>query len=155
GAMIDKLLSSGCKVLFDKWDGHNKHNPEISKELLTKADIVFCEWGLGNAVWYSENLQPHQSMAVRVHSQELFLPFLDRIDHSKVGKYIFVGELIRQAAITSHGVPADKTIVLPNLVDINSLDKPKADDASKTLGMVGIVPMSKRIDRALDLLESL
>lgn len=155
GAMVDKLLSSGCKVLFDKWDGHNKHNLTISEELLTKADIVFCEWGLGNAVWYSENLQPHQSMAVRVHSQELFLPFLDRINHSKVNKYIFVGELIRQAAITSHGVPADKTVVVPNLVDINSLDRPKADDASKTLGMVGIVPMSKRVDRALDLLESL
>ncbi|MFH0411409.1 glycosyltransferase [Corynebacterium sp. L4756] len=155
GAILDELQAIGCEVLIDKWDGHNKHDPEKSKELLNQADIVICEWGLGNAVWYSNNLLPRQSMVVRVHSQELFLPFLRQINKAKVGKFIFVGELIRKAAITSHGVPANKTVVIPNFVDSASLDRPKAEGAEKTLGIVGIVPKSKRLDRALDILEGL
>lgn len=155
GAILDELHAIGCEVLIDKWEGHNKHDAAKSKELLNQADIVICEWGLGNAVWYSNNLLPRQSMVVRVHSQELFLPFLRQINKAKVGKFIFVGELIRKAAITSHGVPSNKTVVIPNFVDYASLDRPKVKGAEKTLGIVGIVPRSKRLDRALDILEGL
>lgn len=155
GAILDELHAIGCEVLIDKWEGHNKHDAAKSKELLNQADIVICEWGLGNAVWYSNNLLPRQSMVVRVHSQELFLPFLRQINKAKVGKFIFVGELIRKAAITSHGVPSNKTVVIPNFVDSASLDRPKVEGAEKTLGIVGIVPKSKRLDRALDILEGL
>lgn len=154
-AILDELQAIGCEVLVDKWDGHNKHDAERSKELLNQADIIFCEWGLGNAVWYSNNLLPRQSMVVRVHSQELFLPFLRQVNKAKVGKFIFVGELIRKAAITSHGVPSNKTVVIPNFVDSESLDRPKVEGVEMTLGIVGIVPKSKRLDRALDILEGL
>ncbi|NMF31965.1 glycosyltransferase [Corynebacterium ammoniagenes] len=155
GTILDELQAIGCEVLIDKWDGHNKHDPAKSKELLDQADIVVCEWGLGNAVWYSNNLLPRQSMVVRVHSQELFLPFLRQIKDANVGKFIFVGELIRKAAVISHGIPLKKTIVIPNFVDSKSLDRPKVDSAEKTLGIVGIVPKSKRLDRALDIIEGL
>lgn len=155
GAILEELQAIGCELLIDKWDGHNRHDPAKSKELLNQADIVVCEWGLGNAVWYSNNLLPRQSMVVRVHSQELFLPFLRQIKNVNVGKFIFVSELIRKAAITSHAVPANKTIVIPNFVDTQSLDKQKFESAEKTLGIVGIVPKSKRLDRALDILEGL
>src|SRR5699024_6798665 len=149
------LDANGCEVLIDRWSGHNKHDADRSQQLLDQADIVVCEWGLGNAVWYSNNLQPHQSMVVRVHSQELFLPFLRQINKSKVGKFIFVGELIRKAAIASHGVPSNKTVVIPNFVDTENLNRPKLEGSEKTLGIVGIVPKSKRLDRALDVLEGL
>ncbi|APT94562.1 glycosyl transferase family 1 [Corynebacterium stationis] len=155
GAILDELYATGCEVLIDKWEGHNKHDPAKSKELLNQADIVVCEWGLGNAVWYSNNLLSRQSMIVRVHSQELFLPFLSKVNKANVSKFIFVGELIRKAAITSHGVPSNKTVVIPNFVDSSALNRSKLDGAEKTLGMVGIVPRSKRLDRALDILEGL
>lgn len=155
GAILDELEANGCEVLIDRWEGHNKHDADRSQQLLDQADIVVCEWGLGNAVWYSNNLQPHQSMVVRVHSQELFLPFLRQINKSKVGKFIFVGELIRKAAIASHGVPSSKTVVIPNFVDTENLNRPKLEGSEKTLGIVGIVPKSKRLDRALDVLEGL
>lgn len=154
-AILDELSAAGCNVLIDKWDGHTEHNPEKSEELLEKADIVFCEWGLGNAVWYSERVRAHQSLIVRVHSQELFRPYLQRVSKANVDKFIFVGELIRKAAIASHGVPASKAEVIPNFVNIEALSKSKTQEAKKTLGIVGIVPKSKRLDRALDILEGL
>ncbi|AQS73278.1 glycosyltransferase [Corynebacterium ammoniagenes] len=153
--IIEKLHGSGCKVLIDKWEGHNRHDSYQSKVLLGQADIVFCEWGLGNAVWYSKNLHAHQSLVIRVHSQELFLPFLKQIRQSSVSKFIFVGELVRKAAIESHGILGEKSVVIPNFVDTSKFAKPKDDTARKTLGIVGIVPRSKRIDRALDVLEGL
>lgn len=155
GAILEELENAGCEILIDKWDGHNKHDEAKSEELLSKADLVICEWGLGNAVWYSQNLSERQSMIVRVHSQELFLPFLKQIKKPKVDKFIFVGELIRKAAVASHGVPDTKAIVLPNFVDTDALNKQKSPGVEKTIGFVGMVPKSKRLDRALDVLEEL
>lgn len=155
GAILEELEASECEVLIDKWDGHNQHDEERSCELLQKADIVVCEWGLGNAVWYSQNIRTDQSLIVRVHSQELFLPYLKKVNRASVDKFVFVGELIRKAAIESHNVPEDKAVVIPNFVDTEKLARPKAPEANKSIGFVGIVPRSKRLDRALDVLEGL
>ena len=155
GGILDELETAGCEVLIDKWDGHNQHDEEQSSELLKNADLVICEWGLGNAVWYSQHVRTDQPVIVRVHSQELFLPYLKKINKAAVSKFVFVGELIRKAAIESHQIPAEKSLVIPNFVDTNSLAKPKTAEADKTIGFVGIVPRSKRLDRALDVLEGL
>ena len=155
GAIIDELENRGYNVLIDKWDSHTQHDEEKSAELLAQADAVFCEWGLGNAVWYSNHVEPDQKLIVRVHSQELFRPYLKQIDTTSVDRFIFVGELIRSAAIISHGVPGDKALVVPNPVDTRALDRPKEVGAEFAVGFVGMVPRSKRLDRALDVLEEL
>ena len=155
GTLIDELQNRGFEILLDKWESHTKHDEENSLAMLAQADAVFCEWGLGNAVWYSHHVEPHQKLVVRVHSQELFRPYLKQIATSSVDKFIFVGELIRSAAVTSHGVPRTKTVVIPNPVDTDGLALPKTKDAEFGIGFVGIVPRSKRLDRALDVLEEL
>ena len=155
GSLIDELQANGFEVLIDKWESHTKHDEERSLAILGQADAVFCEWGLGNAVWYSNHVEPHQKLVVRVHSQELFRPYLKQIATSSVDKFIFVGELIRSAAVISHGVPRAKTIVIPNPVDTDALALPKTKEAEFGIGFVGIVPRSKRLDRALDVLEEL
>ena len=155
GAVIAELENRGFEILIDKWESHTKHDEEKSMALLGRADAVFCEWGLGNAVWYSNHVESHQKLVVRVHSQELFRPYLKQIATSSVDKFIFVGELIRSAAVTSHGVPRGKTVVIPNPVETNALSLPKRDGAEFGIGFVGIVPRSKRLDRALDVLEEL
>ncbi|GAA1327083.1 hypothetical protein GCM10009592_13540 [Brachybacterium rhamnosum] len=155
GALLEELESAGHTVLIDQWENHTKHDEERSKELLAQADVVFCEWGLGNAVWYSKHVGTHQRLVVRVHSQELFRPYLSRVKHARVSAYVFVGELIRRAAIESHGVPAAKATVVPNPVDTVGLDLPKLPGSAKNLGLVGIVPRAKRLDLAVDLLETL
>lgn len=154
-SLIDELQANGFEVLIDKWESHTKHDEEKSLAILGQADAVFCEWGLGNAVWYSNHVESHQKLVVRVHSQELFRPYLKQIATSSVDKFIFVGELIRSAAVTSHGVPRAKTIVIPNPVDTDALALPKTRNAEFGVGFVGIVPRSKRLDRALDVLEEL
>jgi glycosyltransferase involved in cell wall biosynthesis len=153
--LIEELRRAGHNVLLDEWESHTKHDVAASEALLEQADIVFCEWALGNAEWYSQRVKPKQRLVVRVHSQELRRPHLRSITHKNVDAYVFVGELIRRAAVESHGVPAKKTRVIPNPVDVAALQLPKHKGAEFTLGLVGIVAQPKRLDRALDLLERL
>lgn len=153
--LIRSLKHAGHEVLIDKWESHTKHDEEISRELLGKADVIFCEWGLGNLVWYANNKLPHQRLVCRVHSQEIRLPYLRRTNFSRVNKVIFVGELIRSSAVTLSRVPYSKTEVIPNGVDVRSLNLPKQPDARFNLGFVGVVPSTKRLDLAIDLIEKL
>ena len=154
-SLISALQNAGHTVRTDQWQSHTKHDAARSRELLETADVILAEWGLGNAEWYSQNVKPHQRLIVRVHSQELRRPHLRRIDHANVDSYVFVGELIRRAAVVSHGLPSEKTVVIPNPVDVEALRLPKHSIAAHTLGLVGIVAQPKRLDRALDLLERL
>lgn len=153
--LIQATRDAGYTVLEDKWDGHAQHDEETSKRLIDKADIIFCEWGLGNAVWYSKHKRPGQRLIVRVHAQEIRVPHLANIQHANVDQYIFVSELMRTTAIVSHGVPASKASVIPNGVDLTALNKPKPAEARFNIGFVGFIPQSKRLDRALDFMESL
>lgn len=154
--MIEAAEQAGAAVEIDLWASHTEHDEARSRELLDRADVIFCEWGLGNAVWYSQHLAAHQRLVVRVHAQELRRPYLSRVRSSAVDRFVFVGELIRRSAIVSHGVPADKTVVIPNGVDVEAMRQPKLEqDVSRHLGLVGIVPRAKRLDLALDVLERL
>ncbi len=155
GGLIEALVAQGDEVLIDQWSSHTDHSTEESKALLERADVVWAEWGLGNAEWYSKHLKKRQRLVVRVHLQELQRPFLRKILHDRVDRYVFVGELIRLAAIESHGVPAEKAVVIPNFVDVDSLSRQKEAGAEFNLGFVGMVPQRKRLDLAVSLLERL
>ncbi|WP_394277416.1 glycosyltransferase [Luteococcus sp.] len=153
--LMSQLEADGHRVLVDQWADHSQHDEDLSIELLRQAEVVFCEWGLGNAVWYSQHVGTDQRLVVRVHSQELFRPYLASIKHAAVDQYVFVAPLIQQAAITSHGLPADRCRVVPNAVDVAGLQLQKHVGAEFNLGLVGIVPRSKRLDRAIDVLTEL
>lgn len=153
--ILAALDEEGVEVIVDKWESHTIHDEDASLSALKRADVVFCEWGLGNAVWYSKNIEAHQKLIIRVHSQELFRPYLRQISHENVDRYIFVGELIRATAIRSHGVPAAKSIVIPNPVDVRALALEKEEEARWGIGYVGMVPQTKRPDLAIDLIEKL
>lgn len=153
--LIDSIQAAGYYVLIDNWSGHNQHDAARSERLLEQADIIIAEWGLGNAVWYSHRVRPEQRMIVRVHLQELDLPYLKQIRHSAVDQFVFVSDLIRDAAITSHGVPGARSMTLPNYVNATDLARPKQAGSEFNLGLVGIVPQRKRLDLAIDLIEEL
>ena len=155
GGLVAALAERGAQVDLDVWDNHTEHDESRSRELLRTADTVFCEWGLGNLEWYSQHVRPDQRLVVRVHLQELDRPYLARTEHANVDAYVFVGELIREAAIRGHGVPRDRSLVIPNGVPVDDLALPKTEGAERTLGLVGILPQRKRLDLALDLLEGL
>ncbi|MFF2604825.1 glycosyltransferase [Arthrobacter koreensis] len=153
--IIRSLESQGHTVVLDSWQGHNQHDEELSRQKLSQADVVFTEWTLGNAVWYSKNLHEHQRLVSRFHSQELFTDYPKMIDTDRVEKFIFVGEHVKNVALRNFGLPPVKSVILPNPVEALELARPKADDARFTLGLVGIVPAQKGLGRALDLLAAL
>lgn len=153
-----KLEASGqFEFLIDQWQGHNKHDEAQSRTLLEQADVIFCEWCLGNLKWYSHHKMPHQRLIGRFHAQEARVPYMGEANWDAIDHIGFVSEHIREQALdTFEGFPIDKTSVIPNYLDVNKFTpKQKTGEARYTLGMIGVAPQSKRLDRALDLLESL
>ncbi|MDQ0865774.1 glycosyltransferase [Arthrobacter globiformis] len=153
--LLAELRSQGHRVLIDQWHDHTKHDEEQSLSLIRRADVIFCEWTLGNAVWYAKNKQPHQRMVTRVHLQEIFRPYLRNVDYERVNDVVFVGQHILDIAVRDHGVPRDISTVSPNAIDLDALRQPKSPDARFNIGFVGIVPARKRLDKALDVLKAL
>lgn len=153
-----KLESTGqFEFLIDQWQGHNKHDEEQSRTLLEQADVIFCEWCLGNLKWYSHHKMPHQRLIGRFHAQEARVPYMGEASWDAIDHIGFVSEHIRKQALdTFEGFPIEKTSVIPNYLDVTKFTpKKKTGEARYTLGMIGVAPKSKRLDRALDLLEML
>ena len=54
--LMKRFSKDGHTVIRDQWGGHSNHDEETSPSLLSQADIIVCEWALGNSVWYSNNV---------------------------------------------------------------------------------------------------
>lgn len=143
------------ELLVDQWQGHSKHDETKSIELLNQADIIFCEWGLGNIVWYSKHKKHGQKLITRIHAQELKTRHLDQCNHDNIDNYIIVSPYYFELIIAEFALERAKCKMIFNMVDTELLDKPKLADAEFHLGMIGDVPKSKRLDRALDIFEKL
>ena len=143
------------ELLIDQWQGHSKHDEEKSHRLLNQADTIFCEWGLGNLVWYSQHKKTGQKLVTRVHAQELKTRHLDQCKHENIDNYIFVSPYYFELMISEFALEREKCKMIFNMVDAELLDKPKLPGAEFNLGMIGDVPQSKRLDKALDIFEKL
>ncbi len=153
--LIERLQSSGHTLLIDEWQDHAQHDPEQSRRLLAEADVVFCEWSLGNAEWYSRHVRADQRLVVRFHSQELFTPYPERTEAKRFDATVYVGRLVRDMAVSRLGYPEGSARIIPNAVDPALFDQDKQDGSRFNLGLVGIVPRQKHLDRALDVLRQL
>lgn len=158
---ISYLKSYGINVIRDVWEWGKPANLELSKEMYRKSQVIFCEWGLANAVYFSNNNPDGKALYIRVHLQEInerARKFGKQINFENVTKVIFVSENVRNEYIKLFNVPIEKTVVIPNFVLEDEYSLIKNDKNGKnvvTLGMVGIVPQRKRFDRAVNLLEQL
>lgn len=139
----------------DLWSGHNSHDPQHSFDLLEWADIIFSEWTLGNAVFYSKHKKKHQRHITRFHAQEIRTDFPSQLEMENVDCFIFVGPHLLENAIVRFGIPREKTFLLHNFVDFGKFNLPKMGGELFNLGMIGMVPAQKRVDRAFDLLTEL
>jgi glycosyltransferase involved in cell wall biosynthesis len=149
------LERTGAEVRIDRWEGHKAHDEPASRDGLAWADTIVCEWCLGNAEWYARRRREDQRLLVRFHRQELETEFPPRLDIGAVDAMVFVSERIRRSAIERFGWSSTGTEVVPNSVDTLALDRPKLPGARRTLGLIGLVPRLKGLDRALDLLIEL
>ncbi|GEN26270.1 glycosyl transferase [Halomonas cupida] len=144
------------EFLVDQWTGHNSHDEKKSLELLPQADVIFCEWCLGNLKWYSHHRLPHQRLVARFHAQEAKLPYMADAKWDAIDHIAFVSEHTRKNALGVFGLEENLTSVIPNGIDIERFCRVKKHGGAEfTLGMIGVVPRSKRLDRAIDTLEKL
>lgn len=150
-----KIRQAGHRILIDRWEGHNAHNEEASRRMLAEADVIFCEWALGNVNWYSHNKQPGQRLITRFHAQELRTNFLHKANIGNIDTFIFVSHTGMRRARVLFGVPSEKSVVVGNTFNLNEFARYRPQINPKSLGLVGSVPESKRLDLALDILEGL
>ena len=146
------------EVKIDSWLGHNKHNEDQSKECLEWADIIFCEWGLGNTVWYSQNKKEDQKLFVRMHQQERKTIYPEKFKIENIDKVIAISPYIYEEFHRVCKIPREKMVIIHNAVDTDKFNLPKSvgkEELKFNLGICGILPSMKRLDRALDILEKL
>ncbi|SPJ31509.1 glycosyltransferase [Falsiruegeria mediterranea] len=155
GDIQASLVAQGYSVCTDLWAGHERHDEVASTNLLLSSDIIFCEWALGNLVWYSHRVQPGQKLIARLHAQEIFTDYPRAVKWDAVDTVIFVSENYRRMGIEQFGIPEEKCVVIPNSVDMNWFSPVGQPVRGKRLGIMGIVPWLKRPDRAVRILELL
>lgn len=146
-------------VEIDLWLNHNKHDEEHSLQCLNWADVVVCEWGLGNAVWYSNHKKQNQVLIIRMHRQELDTRYYEKFNMDNINKIITIAPRTLRAFKERLGVSdiiADaKMTMIYNLVDTDKFKIKKENGVQYNLGMVGYCPKIKRLDRSLDIFERL
>ncbi|SDS15229.1 glycosyltransferase family 4 protein [Jiangella sp. DSM 45060] len=142
-------------LTVDRWKGVDRHDAALSAERLRDADVVVCEWTLGNAVWYSHNKRPGQRLVARLHRIEIETTYPSDIDADAVDAIVCVGPHMAGLVSERFGLPAEKIVVVPNAIDHASFVRPKRPGAEFVLGMVGVLPALKRLDLAFDLVKAL
>lgn len=156
GELVDLLSArEDIELRFDRWQSLHRHDVEASEVLNDWADVVICEWAGPNAVWYSQNKRPSQKLLVRLHMFELHGPWLASINVRAIDTLICVSALYEERVRTTDGWEAANIRVIPNAVDGLDLFRPKMDGSQFRLGLVGIVPIRKRLDRAVELMKEL
>lgn len=145
----------GLTLSYDRWRTQRHQDVQASDTALSEADVILCEFSSNNAVWYSWHKRPGQTLIVHFHGYELFQDIVHDINVANVDKFVFVSEFYRQRVIQELGWPAERTTVIPNMIEVAEYLGTKIDDARFHLGLAGYVPILKRPDRALDLLETL
>ncbi|WP_309081887.1 hypothetical protein [Zhihengliuella sp.] len=150
--IVAALETAGHEVLVDQWEGHNRHRTDRSRELAADVDVVWCEWALGNSVWFTRNVPASTRVVTRFHLQEITTDFPRHIGFDGDRHMVFVGEHIRREANRHFGWARMKTSTITNAVRVP--EQATLGDPHR-IGMVGVTPARKGLATALDLLEEL
>jgi glycosyltransferase involved in cell wall biosynthesis len=140
---------------MDQYEGHVIKDTAHSARLLERADLIFCEWSLGNAEWYSRHKRPHQPLIIREHLQGLRLPFLDRIEWNNVDRFIFCARGMMQEFLATRPFMAARSELIYIPINCAAFDQPKLEGAEFNLGVIGISPQRKAPHLALEIFERL
>ena len=151
-----EALGRHFDIRVDEWRGHNVHDEAKSSALLEWAELIWCEWLLGNAVWYSARKRPGQRLVVRYHRMELGREFGDVVHGENVDAWIAVSSLYVERLIERFAaVERRKVRLVPNYIRFDSYRCAFSEARLFGLGMIGIVPSRKGLSRALDILQRL
>jgi len=145
----------GFRVVLDEIPGHNMSHEDVSRRLLPEADLIFCEWALGNAAWYSQNKRENQRLFIRLHHQEINLRYLEDINWGNVDQIIFICQENRDIFLRRFPFMKDRTSLIYNLIDCQSLGLDKLPGAYFNLGFIGSAPKRKSPHLAIEILKRL
>jgi glycosyltransferase involved in cell wall biosynthesis len=153
---IAERLGAWFDVRFDEWRGHERHDESASRQLLDWADLIWCEWLLGNAVWYASNRREDQRLVVRLHRFELSREFGDQLRVENVDAVVAVSTLFFERVLERFpAIPRAKMRLIPNGVETEAYARRWSPDRSFTLAMIGILPARKNLHVALAILAAL
>lgn len=141
------------EIRVDDWKGHDIFDEEQSEKLLKWADIIFCEWCLGNARYFSERKRSNQQLFIRLHHQEMELPYRHQLNWSNVDALLFTNFAHFRRFHFEQPENANRTTVVFCDVDCDVLNQEKLPWAEFNLGLVGINPRRKRPDIAVTILD--
>jgi len=150
-----KYLDDDYNIQIDEWEGHDSHDEQKSNELLNWADFIFCEWLLGNSVWYSQRRMKHQKLIIRAHKFELTRDFGNQVNYKHVNKIIVVSYYYLELFVNKFKIPRQKMIVLNNYVESNIYSGTKKGDFKHNLAIVGYIPKWKGLLKGLKILKML
>ncbi|USQ77507.1 glycosyltransferase family protein [Ornithinimicrobium cryptoxanthini] len=165
GRWAEPVALDALAVLGGWGPGHGEPDPDgtasMSQVLVSSlrsrlhgARVVFIDWADRSTVWVSRLLPEEVRLVVRIHSLDAFDPWFQLVDWSVVDEVIVVSDPLRllvERMLTLAGAATPVT-VLPNLVPLGDLDRPKEPGARTTLGMIGWGRRVKDPLWALDLL---
>jgi glycosyltransferase involved in cell wall biosynthesis len=143
------------ETILEEHRFHEITEPQRCQAMLEQADVIFCEWCLGNAVWYAKHKKTDQKLIVRLHSQELRLPFLDQMAWKQVDRVIFICPLHQKLAIERYPELEGKSLLIYNPIDSKALEQQKFFGAEFNLGLLGMCPRLKAPGLAVELLVKL
>lgn len=150
------LFEEHFDVQIDQWQTNNSHDESQSEKLLETADLIWAEWMLGAAAWYSQKVKNDQRLVVRAHRTEMDSPIGLNVNIDKVAAFISVSPHTLGDFADRFDIPRHKFHLIPNALDVESYRKGTGDTTrKKRIGMVGFVPRLKRFDLALELLAKL
>lgn len=153
---IVEQLTPYFDVQYDKWSSHTEHNLVESTRLLGWAEVIFCEWMLGNSKWYAEHKKGHQKLIIRVHRQELGTNYADSIDFSKVDAVMAVSVLFFERILERFpNIPREKLRLIPNYIDVDAYKAEQSPKRVFNLAMIGILPSKKNFLESLKILKEL
>lgn len=140
--------------------GHYLKNRREAELGLEWADVIFCEWALDNAVWFSHRKKASQVLIVRLHLQEVQSrernDFIYATDWGKVDRLILITQHLYDWMRSEFPVLVNKSALVYNPIPAKAvLSLPKPDEARYVLGLVGAVPARKRLDLAVAVLKQL
>ncbi|SHK08389.1 Glycosyltransferase involved in cell wall bisynthesis [Geosporobacter subterraneus DSM 17957] len=154
--LVDYFKSSkDYEVQIDKWKNTFQHNPSDSLMYLEWADVIICEWAVGNAVWYSKHKRSDQVLLVRMHRFEITTPYPKQFNLENIDKIVTIAPHTTSDFIEKFNIPPHKFIMINSLIDTKKFDLEKIENPQYNLGILGYCPSLKRLDRALDLFENL
>lgn len=134
---------------------YNLFNQKEAKKIILGCDIIWCEWLLANAVWYSNHKYPHQTLVIRAHRFEITKNYGYQLNMEQVDKIITVSYFYYEEFISKFQIPRSKITVINNFVDTKQYTQNKIGKFQYNIAMIGAVPALKGLDKAVHLLIKL